>query len=183
MTGTETDMSLEEPILEGRMKWFDVSKGFGFIVCDDTEDDVLLHVNVLRNFGQSSIADGAGVRFYAQRTARGVQVVEIIEVIPPESPQNQILSDLEGIEPEQIRALPYEPARVKWFDRAKGFGFANTFGNIQDVFIHAEVLRSSSLAELTPGEAIAMRIIDGQRGRMATEVAPWDAAVTKNQPR
>ena len=45
--------------LQGRIKWFDPGKGFGFIVADEAGGDILLHANVLRNFGQSSIADGA----------------------------------------------------------------------------------------------------------------------------
>ena len=69
------------------------------------------------------------------------------------------------------------PARVKWFDKGKGFGFANVFGRDEDVFLHIEVLRQSGLADLLPGEALAMRVIDGKRGRMAAEVQAWEAAV------
>ena len=69
------------------------------------------------------------------------------------------------------RAAPLEPARVKWFDKAKGFGFANTFGRDEDVFVHIEVLRRSGLADVQPGEALAIRVIDGKRGRMATRCA------------
>ena len=68
------------------------------------------------------------------------------------------------------------PARIKWFDKAKGFGFANVFGRPEDVFIHIEVLRRSGFADLQPGEAVTMKVIDGRRGRLATLVAPWDAA-------
>jgi CspA family cold shock protein len=66
---------------------------------------------------------------------------------------------------------------VKWFDKGKGFGFANVFGRDEDVFLHVEVLRQSGLADLQPGEALAMRVIDGKRGRMAVEVQAWEAAV------
>ncbi|OZA11568.1 MAG: hypothetical protein B7Y02_08590 [Rhodobacterales bacterium 17-64-5] len=72
--------------------------------------------------------------------------------------------------------MALEPARVKWFDKGKGFGFANVFGAADDVFIHAEVLRVSGLSDLMAGEAVALRIIAGRRGRMAVQVLPWDAA-------
>ena len=72
---------------------------------------------------------------------------------------------------------PMEPARVKWFDKGKGFGFANVFGRSEDVFLHIEVLRQSGLSDLQPGEALAMRVIDGKRGRMAAEVLAWEAAI------
>ena len=61
--------------------------------------------------------------------------------------------------------------------QGQGFGFANTFGRDEDVFVHIEVLRRSGLADLQPGEALAMRVIDGKRGRMATEVFGWESAV------
>ena len=77
---------------------------------------------------------------------------------------------------EEIAALPLEPARVKWFDKAKGFGFANVFGRPEDVFIHIEVLRQSGFADLQPGEAICLRILEGKRGRMAVQVVSWDTA-------
>ena len=70
-----------------------------------------------------------------------------------------------------------EPARVKWFDKAKGFGFANVFGRPEDVFIHVEVLRVSGFADLASGEAVALRVLDGRRGRMAVQVLSWESAV------
>ena len=75
-----------------------------------------------------------------------------------------------------ILALALEPARVKWFDKGKGFGFANVFGRPEDVFIHAEVLRVSGFADLAAGEAVALRIIEGRRGRMAVQVISWETA-------
>ncbi|WP_309664250.1 cold shock domain-containing protein, partial [Tabrizicola sp.] len=60
------------------------------------------------------------------------------------------------------------------FDKIKGFGFANVFGKSEDVFIHIEVLRVSGFADLITGEAVALRIVDGKRGRMAVQVVPWE---------
>ena len=70
--------------------------------------------------------------------------------------------------------MPFVAARVKWFDKAKGFGFANVFGNAEDVFVHVEVLRRFGLSDLQPGEAVAIRVVDGPRGKMAGEVRSWD---------
>ncbi|MEP5090150.1 MAG: cold shock domain-containing protein, partial [Paracoccaceae bacterium] len=70
-------------------------------------------------------------------------------------------------------------ARVKWFDKGKGFGFANVFSQPEDVFLHVEVLRRSGLADLQPGEALALRVVEGKRGRMAAEVFAWEAALSK----
>ena len=163
--------------VQGQVKWFDPTKGFGFVVADDGGADILLHVNVLRNFGQSSIADGAKIEILTHRTDRGVQAIEVVSITPPERMSMPVLADFEELDPEILENAPLEPARVKWFDKGKGFGFANVFGRPEDVFLHIEVLRQSGLADLQPGEALAMRVIEGKRGRMAAEVQAWEVAV------
>lgn len=163
--------------VRGQVKWFDPVKGFGFVVSDEGGPDILLHANVLRNFGQSSVADRAGIVIDVQDTERGVQAVEVHVIEPPQDAAAAGLLDLDDIDPDVIASAELEPARVKWFDKGKGFGFANTFGRDEDVFVHIEVLRRSGLADLQPGEAVAIRVIEGKRGRMATEVCGWETAV------
>ncbi len=175
----QDDRTLDSAKVEGRVKWFDPQKGFGFVVSDAGGPDILLHANVLRNFGQSSVADGARVSVMAQHTRRGVQAVQVLDIAPPAEVAALPLADFESMDPEILRNAPLEPARVKWFDKAKGFGFANVFGRTEDVFIHIEILRRSGLAELQPGEALAIRSVEGRRGRMATEVSAWELAVSE----
>ena len=157
-------------VVSGVVKWFDPIKGFGFVVADEGGPDILLHVNILRNFGQSSVADGARVEVMAQSTERGVQATGVLAIQPPDGSQTAALADIVGMDESAVAAAPLEPARVKWFDKTKGFGFANVFGRREDVFLHIEVLRQSGLSDLQPGEAVAMRVIEGKRGRMAAEV-------------
>ena len=163
--------------VSGQVKWFDPAKGFGFVLDAEGGPDILLHANVLRNFGQGSIADGAQIVVLAQTTQRGVQAVEVVEIVPPEADRLANIDDLDETTAAEIAALPLEAARVKWFDKVKGFGFANVFGRGEDVFIHIEVLRQSGLADLAPGEAVALKVIDGKRGRMAAQVLPWETAM------
>lgn len=162
--------------VQGRVKWFDPAKGFGFIVADGGGPDILLHVNVLRNFGQSSVADGTRIEVVTQRTQRGVQAVEVVHIEASDIGETPPLADFADLDPEVIQSKPLLPARVKWFDKAKGFGFANLFGDARDVFLHIEVIRQSGLADLQPGEAIALRVIEGRRGLMAVQVKAWEAA-------
>ena len=166
--------------VSGKVKWFDPVKGFGFIVSDGGGPDILLHVNVLRNFGQSSVADGASVTVRVQQTDRGVQAVEVLEIEPPAQIEHEPLADIAELDQADVARAPLEPGRVKWFDKGKGFGFANVFGAPEDVFLHVEVLRRSGLSDLAPGEALAIRVIDGKRGRMAAEVLAWEAALPKD---
>ena len=184
MTGRTVDRvaldNISDEILircEGIVKWFDVTRGFGFATCGQVDGDVLLHMNVLRNFGQSSVPDGASVTFDVQRTARGFQAVEVFAIVPPflELDTQEEMPEFMQPVPE---GTPFLAARVKWFDKAKGFGFANAFGSSEDIFVHAEVLRRFGLADLQPGEAICLRTIDGERGLLAAEVRRWEFYVT-----
>lgn len=171
----ETEADGPDVVL-GIVKWFDPAKGFGFVMADAYGDDILLHANVLRNFGVGSVCDRARVRISVHRTARGLQTLEVLEVLPPE--------EIDGPGPgeENIFApldptIPLEPARVKWFDKIKGFGFANIFGKPDDVFLHMETLRRSGMADLQPGEAIGLRTVTGERGWMAVSIEPWESAL------
>lgn len=166
-------------ILQGRVKWFDPGKGFGFIVGDEGGRDILLHANVLRNYGQSSVADGAAIKVRVQSTPRGQQAVEVLGIEPPPG-MTLHLHEEEDTLPADYTALELEPARVKWFDKDKGFGFANVFGRHEDVFVHVEVLRVSGFADLQAGEAVCLRIVEGKRGRMAVQVVSWESATRKS---
>ncbi len=159
---------------KGQVKWFDAAKGYGFLVADDDQGDILLHANVLRNFGRGSIAEGSTVSFSVQQTERGRQASEIFEIVAPV--ENGIVEDTDEpqIELPVVEGVPLEPARIKWFDKTKGFGFANTYGSGEDIFLHLEVMRQYGFSDLSPGEAISVQVIDGPRGRMAGAIYSWD---------
>ncbi|MDG2474374.1 MAG: cold shock domain-containing protein [Paracoccaceae bacterium] len=159
-------------MLKGHVKWFDTSKGYGFLVVEDGSGDILLHANVLRNFGRGSVAEGTSVDFEVQETERGRQVSRIIDI---EVPKDDGL-DADGSEfwVPTVDGVEMVPARVKWFDRSKGFGFANSFKSELDIFLHMEVLRYSGFSDLQSGEAIVIQIVDGPRGKMAGAIHPWD---------
>lgn len=166
-------------LVTGLVKWFDPSKGYGFILNEDGGTDILLHSNVLRNFGRSSVADQSRVRVMVQQTPRGVQAAEVIAIEPPESDGQPPIADLDIEILEHLDSLPLRPARVKWFDKSKGFGFANIFGHSDDVFIHIEVLRHSGFADLAIGEAICIRVVEGPRGLMAAQISAWDSGLPR----
>lgn len=164
---------------EGKVKWFDPVKGYGFIVPDDPSDfegDVLLHMSVLRSAGFSTVPENARIVCEAVKGQRGAQATRVLELddhtpVPDEIMENPDFS-AEDMHPVQNGDL--FPVRVKWFDRVKGFGFGNMIGDASDIFIHMETLRRYGLPDLAPGEAVLVRALRGPRGMMATEVRPWD---------
>ena len=156
---------------KGHVKWFDTAKGYGFILVDDDLGDILLHSNVLRNFGRGSIAEGTIIHFEVQETDRGRQVASIFDIEPPNIIDESELTDF-GL--PDVSGIELLPSRVKWFDKTKGFGFANVFRSSEDIFLHMEVLRHYGFSDLQPGEALVIQIVDGPRGKMAGAVYAWD---------
>ena len=159
-------------MLRGHVKWFDTAKGYGFLVVEDDLGDILLHANVLKNFGRGSVAEGAVIDFEIQETERGRQVSQIIEIETPRGEEKDEANAEFGL--PDVTGVDMVPARVKWFDKSKGFGFANSFRSDLDIFLHMEVLRHCGFSDLQAGEAIVIQIVDGPRGRMAGAIHAWD---------
>jgi cold shock protein len=163
-------------IVRGHVKWFDTTKGYGFVVSSDGDGDILLHGNVLRVFGFTSVAEGAEIVLRVQTTERGRQAVEVLDIVPAATPAASPIAPLPGPE----AAGPLEPARVKWFDRVKGFGFVNIYGRPEDVFLHMETLRQYGYGEVQAGDVLAVRVTAGPRGPMVYEVRSWDYVAREN---
>jgi CspA family cold shock protein len=162
--------------ITGRVKWFDVAKGYGFIVPDNGAPDVLLHVATLRKDGFKIAYEGTRVVCEAVRRAKGLQVLKIVSmdgsnaVHPSEwrPPRTRV---------EVAAAGGFQIAIVKWFNRARGFGFLTQGEGTQDIFIHMETLRRYGIGELRPGESLLVRFGNGPKGLMAAEVRPLDAVL------
>lgn len=157
--------------ITGVIKWFDVAKGFGFIVPDNGMQDVLLHVTCLRRDGYQTILEGTRVVALIHKRDRGYQAFRILSMdqstavhpsqMPPVKTHVQVTPS-SGLE----RVL------VKWFNRTKGFGFLTRGEGTEDIFIHMETLRRFGLTELRPGQVVLVRFGDGEKGLMAAEIHP-----------
>lgn len=159
--------------IAGEIKWFDVSKGYGFVVPDNGLPDVLVHVTTLRRDGFGTAREGARVVCEALRRAKGLQVFRVLSldlstaVHPSQAPAPRT----------HVQVVPtggFEIAVVKWFNRVRGFGFVSRGEGTEDIFVHVETLRRHGIAELKPGESVMVRFGDGPKGLMAAEVRPLE---------
>lgn len=168
----------DSDIRTGRVKWYDADRGYGFVVPDGGDRDILLHASCVKASGRASIPEGAQVSMRVVRGDRGLQAVELIDVDAAEEPA-EAMDDIRPTElaAELENASELMAARVKWFDKLKGFGFVNVFGDAADVFVHMETLRRCGFNDLMPGEGVAVRTVDGPRGLMAIEIRTWEAAL------
>jgi CspA family cold shock protein len=161
----------------GRVKWFDATRGFGFLVSDDVDGDILLHFSVLREHGRRSVPEGAVIECIAVKLDRGLQAKRVISIDTSSALPQPPRSSIPAGERADRKALAdnagaFEPVEVKWFNRVRGYGFVKRPDESggEDVFVHMETVRTSNLPELQPGQHLEARIAPSGKGLTAVEL-------------
>jgi CspA family cold shock protein len=155
----------------GVIKWFDVAKGYGFIVPDDGSPDVLLHVTCLRRDGYQTALEGARVIVEVLDRPKGMQALRIKHMDESTAVQPTLMAPSRTHQ-QVAPTSGYERVIVKWFNRIKGFGFVSRGEGTEDIFVHMETLRRFGLTELRPGQTVLVRFGEGAKGLMAAEIRP-----------
>ena len=176
----ESDDRTNEPEMEaiiGRVIWFDATRGFGFLVSEQVDGDVLLHFSVLREHGRRSVPEGATIECVPVRLDRGLQAKRVLAIDTSTALPQPMRSSIPVTERADRRALAdsagaFEPVEVKWFNRVRGYGFVKRPDEVggEDVFVHMETVRISHLPELQPGQHLEARIAPSGKGLTAVEL-------------
>ena len=176
--------------VRGRIKWFDVSKGYGFIVSKDLSGDVLLHQTVVEAFGCTAILDGATVECDVAQKLKGVESkYQALRLHSIDLAKGDNGHDVHSKREPRLREIliqeavgPSIEAECKWFSRPKGFGFVTSTKAEGDIFVHMDLLRRCGMRELKPGQKVLVRAGRGPKGLTATEIHIVPEAVSTILP-
>ena len=151
--------------VEAAVKWFNATKGYGFVELSDGRGDAFLHLKTLRETGRQTLPSGAKIRVVARAGSRGAEVVRVVEVDTRSAVERS--SRRSTVDPSAAFDLT---GKVKWFDDTRGFGFiaSDDFG--RDVFVHSTTLGAAGVGGLVEGQAVSMRVVETPKGREAIEI-------------
>ena len=154
--------------VDAKVKWFNASKGFGFVTPSDGSQDAFLPMATLRRAGFEDVHEGASLVCEIGAGAKGPLVVNVIDVdnstaVAPSGRSQGGMGGGDYGRPAQTPSGSLDGS-VKWFEPGKGYGFISPDAGGKDIFIHITALRRSGLEGLEPGTRVRVDVVDGKKG-------------------
>ena len=149
--------------VEAKVKWFNASKGFGFVTMADGSQDAFLPMAILRRAGYEDVREGASISCEVSAGAKGPLVTNVLNI-------DNSTAVAPGAEHRPARPATAMEGAVKWFEAEKGYGFISPDGGGKDVFIHITALRRSGITALGPGQRVRVDVVDGKKGLEADRI-------------
>ena len=153
-------------LVDAKVKWFNASKGFGFVTLSDGSQDAFLPMAILRRAGYEDVREGASITCEVGAGAKGPLVTNVLNI----DLSTAVAPGL-GVDRRGTRTSSTMEGAVKWFEPDKGYGFVSPDTGGKDVFIHITALRRSGLDSLTPGQRVRVEVVDGRKGLEADHIS------------
>lgn len=161
------------------VKWYNPTKGFGFVQPEDGSPDAFLHASLVAQSGHDDLPEGTALVCDIAEGPRGPQVAAIQSVEPPSEPvmRNRPPRRSFGFGGGGFGAGPggagdgeVVEGVVKFFNNEKGFGFIIPDDGGKDVFISARTLSRAGIESLEAQQRVRVTTRLGQKGPMAEQV-------------
>ena len=149
---------------EAVVKWFNLTKGFGFVAPADGSNDAFIHSSVVSRAGLRDVAEGTKLLVEIGEGMKGRQVLNIIQVLG--------MGEIPTSNHRPVATGPETPmtGTVKWFKPDKGFGFVTPDDGGRDIFVHRTVVLRTGAQSLEPGQKVKMMVLTASKGREASSI-------------
>jgi CspA family cold shock protein len=154
----------------GKVKWFNGTKGYGFVTLD-SGSDAFCHASALQAIGHSEVPQGTTIVCDLADSPRGLQVVNIhsvdlstAEAAAPRGPRRDFGGGGGRGFRESGPSGPMVEGKIKFFNDQKGFGFVMPDSGSGDIYLHASALRRSGVQAVEPDQRIRYSTRQGIKG-------------------
>jgi cold shock protein len=155
--------------VDAKVKWFNATKGFGFVTMSDGSQDAFLPMAILRRAGFDDVREGTSISCEVGAGAKGPLVLNVLNI----DNSTAVEGAMGGGQDRRSAARPAQSLEgaVKWFEPDKGYGFISPDGGGKDIFIHITALRRSGITALGPGQRVRVDVVDGRKGLEAERIS------------
>lgn len=181
------DKSISQASAKGKVKWFNATKGYGFVTLDNG-GDAFCHASALQATGHSDVPPGTTIVCDLADSQRGLQVVTVhsVDTSTAEAPSRGPRRDSfgggggyggdrggyggggygggGGYRDNNAPSGPMVEGKVKFFNDQKGFGFVMPDSGNGDIYLHASALRRSGVQAVEPDQRIRYSTRQGNKG-------------------